>query len=65
MTTAGTFWMYSVLCILGVFFVIGFVPETKGADLDNISKLFLKKNADVFKNGSNGVMCVMDNEPKK
>lgn len=43
-STAGTFWLYSILCILGVFFVIGFVPETKGRDLDSIAKLFLKEN---------------------
>lgn len=36
--------MYSVLCILGVFFVIGYVPETKGRDLDSIANLFLKQN---------------------
>lgn len=26
-----------------MFFVIGFVPETKGRDLDSIANLFLKK----------------------
>lgn len=44
-STAGTFWVYSILCILGVFFVIGYVPETKGRDLDNMAKLFLKKKS--------------------
>lgn len=43
-STAGTFWLYSILCILGVFFVIAYVPETKGRDLDTIAKLFLKEN---------------------
>lgn len=41
-TTAGTFWMYSVFCALAVFFVIFVVPETKGKDLDSIAKLFAK-----------------------
>ncbi|XP_037033651.1 facilitated trehalose transporter Tret1-like [Bradysia coprophila] len=49
-TTAGTFWMYSLLCILGVGFVIGYVPETKGRDMDNIAKLFLKGNGKKFVN---------------
>lgn len=47
--------MYSVLCILGVFFVIGYVPETKGRDLDSIAKLFLKAKSEecVLKSDSN------------
>ncbi|XP_055594970.1 facilitated trehalose transporter Tret1-like [Uranotaenia lowii] len=42
-TTSGTFWMYSVLCALGVLFVITCVPETKGRDLESIHKLFEKQ----------------------
>ncbi|KAJ6645579.1 Facilitated trehalose transporter Tret1, partial [Pseudolycoriella hygida] len=53
-TTAGTFWIYSILCFLGVLFVIFFVPETKGADLDSIGKLFLKKSDDNLKTDSKG-----------
>lgn len=34
--------MYSVFCALAVIFVIGVVPETKGRDLDDIAKLFVK-----------------------
>lgn len=30
--------------MIGVIFVICFVPETKGRDLDSIAKLFLKTN---------------------
>lgn len=41
-TTAGTFWMYSSFCALAVIFVIFVVPETKGRDLDDIAKLFVK-----------------------
>lgn len=41
-TTAGTFWMYSIFCALAVVFVIFVVPETKGRDLDDIAKLFIK-----------------------
>lgn len=34
--------MYSVFCGLAVIFVIFVVPETKGRDLDDIAKLFVK-----------------------
>lgn len=62
-STAGTFWMYSGLCAFGVFFVIMFVPETKGRDLESIAKLFQKKikvkenkNVDIEKRGKvNGI----------
>lgn len=42
-TTAGTFYMYSVMCFLGVIFVVWFVPETKGKSLESIALLFAKK----------------------
>ncbi|XP_058054248.1 facilitated trehalose transporter Tret1-2 homolog [Anopheles bellator] len=42
-TTSGTFLMYSVLCALGVVFVITCVPETKGRELESIQKLFERK----------------------
>lgn len=35
--------MYSVLCAVGVVFVILCVPETKGRDLESIHKLFEKE----------------------
>lgn len=37
--------MYSILCAIGVVFVITFVPETKGRDLESIHKLFEKNTA--------------------
>ncbi|XP_055628364.1 facilitated trehalose transporter Tret1-2 homolog isoform X2 [Toxorhynchites rutilus septentrionalis] len=43
-TTSGTFWMYSILCAVGVVFVILCVPETKGRDLESIHTLFRKKS---------------------
>lgn len=42
-TTAGTFWAYSALCAAGCFFVIEFVPETRGRDTDEIARLFEPK----------------------
>uniref|UniRef100_A0A1B0D0W2 Facilitated trehalose transporter Tret1 n=1 Tax=Phlebotomus papatasi TaxID=29031 RepID=A0A1B0D0W2_PHLPP len=43
-TTAGTFWAYAIMCLCGVIFVIFFVPETKGRDLESITLLFQKKS---------------------
>lgn len=34
--------MYSVFCALAIIFVIFVVPETKGRDLDDIAKLFIR-----------------------
>ncbi|XP_050090836.1 facilitated trehalose transporter Tret1-2 homolog [Anopheles aquasalis] len=42
-TASGTFLMYSVLCALGVAFVITCVPETKGRELESIQKLFERR----------------------
>lgn len=42
LTSAGTFWMYSVFCALGVVFVIFCVPETKGRELDSMALVFRK-----------------------
>lgn len=52
-STAGTFWIYSGFCLLGVIFVITIVPETKGKDLDSIEKLFQKKNKEMEVQSSN------------
>lgn len=35
---SGAMWLYSVVCILGLLFVIFFVPETKGKSLEEIEK---------------------------
>jgi MFS family permease len=33
---AGAFWIYATICLLGFFFVLARVPETKGKTLEEI-----------------------------
>lgn len=49
-STAGTFYMYGLLCFLGVIFVIFFVPETKGKSLESIALLFAKEPGETVDN---------------
>lgn len=49
--------MYSIFCALAVLFVIFVVPETKGRDLDDIAKLFIKKNKKCETNEVDGIQC--------
>lgn len=61
-TTAGTFWMYSVFCALAAVFVVTVVPETKGRDLDSIAKLFVKNSSlsqDVSTTKTNGNLTTL------
>jgi len=37
---SGTFWLYGILCILGFFFILRNLPETKGKTLEEIEKEF-------------------------
>jgi SP family sugar porter-like MFS transporter len=34
--TAGTFWLYSAICLAGLLFILQRVPETKGKTLEQI-----------------------------
>jgi len=36
-----TFWLYGAFCIVTIFFVLAFVPETKGKSLEEIEKFWL------------------------
>lgn len=44
--------MYSVFCALALIFVIFLVPETKGRDLDDIAKLFVKNRRQSVQSGA-------------
>ncbi|XP_043510902.1 facilitated trehalose transporter Tret1-like, partial [Frieseomelitta varia] len=33
-----TFWLFAVVCVIGIFFVYFLVPETKGKSLEDIQK---------------------------
>ena len=39
----GSFWAFTFMAVVNLFFVLFLVPETKGHSLENIEKLFLKK----------------------
>ncbi len=43
--TSGAFWFYSAICLIALWFVIKYIPETKGKDLEDIHKYWLKKSA--------------------
>lgn len=42
--TAGTFWLYGIICVLGFVFVLKLLPETKNKSLEEIEELLLKEN---------------------
>jgi sugar porter (SP) family MFS transporter len=35
---AGTFWLYAVICVIGFFFILAKLPETKGRSLEQIER---------------------------
>lgn len=40
--TTGTFWLYAIICFLGLWFVIKLVPETKGKTFEEIQDFWKK-----------------------
>lgn len=40
--TTGTFWLYAIICFLGLWFVIRLVPETKGKTFEEIQAFWKK-----------------------
>ena len=41
-----TFWIYGAICILGFFFILKFLPETKGKTLEELEKLLTGKKTE-------------------
>ena len=39
--SAGTFWIYALICVVGFVFIKKFLPETKGKTLEEIEKEFV------------------------
>ncbi|XP_059044940.1 facilitated trehalose transporter Tret1-like [Achroia grisella] len=55
----GTLWMFAVICLIGLFFVIFFVPETRGKSLEEIELKLTGggrriRNISTVKSGQNG-----------
>jgi SP family galactose:H+ symporter-like MFS transporter len=40
--TSGTFWLYAIICFLGLWFVIRLVPETRGKTFEEIQAFWKK-----------------------
>ncbi|XP_054466980.1 solute carrier family 2, facilitated glucose transporter member 8 [Anoplopoma fimbria] len=40
LSSAGTFWLFSSMCMLNLLFTIAFIPETKGKTLEQIEATF-------------------------
>jgi MFS transporter, SP family, arabinose:H+ symporter len=44
--SAGTFWLYAVICVAGFFFIHRKLPETKGKSLEQIERELLGDTGD-------------------
>jgi hypothetical protein len=42
-----TFWTYAAMCAVAFFFVLLFVPETKGKTLEEIERSWMRKEKEV------------------
>lgn len=58
-----TFWFYMCWCVVGMFFVYFFLPETKGKSLEEIERMFANKKKQQLwaSNGAtNTTLCALD-----
>ena len=42
LSASAAFWLYAVMCAVGLVFMIFFLPETKGKTLEEIERRWLK-----------------------
>jgi SP family sugar porter-like MFS transporter len=42
LNASGTFWLYGVICVIGFWFILKRLPETKGKSLEEIEHVFVK-----------------------
>jgi sugar porter (SP) family MFS transporter len=45
-SAANTFWIYAVICIIGVIVIGKYLPETKGVSLEELEKILVKSGKD-------------------
>jgi SP family arabinose:H+ symporter-like MFS transporter len=43
LSASGTFWLYGVICIMGFWFILKKLPETKGKSLEEIERELINK----------------------
>ncbi len=55
---SGTFWLFGAVCLLGVAYVLFFVPETKGKTLDQIEAWFAGTGSDSDSGSGSGIALV-------
>jgi MFS transporter, SP family, arabinose:H+ symporter len=46
LNAANTFWIYSVICIIGFWVILYYLPETKGISLEQLERKLVKKNVE-------------------
>jgi sugar porter (SP) family MFS transporter len=45
-SAANTFWIYAIICIIGIIVIGKYLPETKGVSLEELEKILVKSGKD-------------------
>ncbi|CAB4063427.1 TRET1 [Lepeophtheirus salmonis] len=48
---SGVFWLFAGILIISCFFVIFFVPETRGKTLEDIERLYIERRMSIIMDG--------------